>query len=53
MSIQTEIETDYGTIKVKLYNSTPKHRDNFIKLASEGFYDDLALPYAATRSVTA
>ena len=36
-----EIETDYGTIKVKLYNSTPKHRDNFIKLANEGFYDDL------------
>ena len=36
-----EIETDYGTIKVKLYNTTPKHRDNFIKLANEGFYDDL------------
>lgn len=36
-----EIITDYGTIEVILYNSTPKHRDNFIKLASEGFYDDL------------
>lgn len=36
-----EIETDFGTIKVKLYNDTPKHRDNFIKLAKEGFYDDL------------
>ncbi len=36
-----EIETDFGTMKVKLYNSTPKHRDNFIKLANEGFYDDL------------
>ncbi len=36
-----EIETDMGTMKVKLYNSTPQHRDNFIKLASEGFYDDL------------
>ena len=25
--------------KVKLYNETPLHRDNFIKLAKEGFYD--------------
>ncbi|OQA05848.1 MAG: putative peptidyl-prolyl cis-trans isomerase [Bacteroidetes bacterium ADurb.Bin397] len=28
-------------MKIKLYNQTPKHRDNFIKLASEGFYNDL------------
>ncbi len=35
------IETEMGTIKVKLYNTTPQHRDNFIKLANEGFYDDL------------
>lgn len=35
------IETDFGTMKVELYNSTPIHRDNFIKLAKEGFYDDL------------
>lgn len=34
-----EISTDYGKIVVKLYNETPKHRDNFIKLANEGFYD--------------
>lgn len=33
------IETEFGTMKVRLYNSTPKHRDNFIKLAEEGFYD--------------
>jgi cyclophilin family peptidyl-prolyl cis-trans isomerase len=33
------IHTDYGDIKIALYNDTPKHRDNFIKLASEGFYD--------------
>lgn len=33
------IETNYGNIKIRLYNSTPKHRDNFIKLAEEGFYD--------------
>lgn len=35
------IETEYGNMKAELYNSTPKHRDNFIKLAKEGFYDDL------------
>jgi peptidyl-prolyl cis-trans isomerase B (cyclophilin B) len=35
------IHTSMGDIKVKLYNSTPKHRDNFIKLAEEGFYDSL------------
>jgi cyclophilin family peptidyl-prolyl cis-trans isomerase len=34
-----EIETDLGTIKVMLYDETPIHRDNFIKLANEGFYD--------------
>ncbi len=33
------IETKYGNIKAKLYNSTPQHRDNFIKLANEGFYN--------------
>ena len=36
-----EIETDFGVMKVQLYNSTPAHRDNFIKLANDGFYDDL------------
>lgn len=36
-----EIETDFGTMTVELYNSTPKHRDNFIKLAEEGYYNDL------------
>lgn len=35
------IETDMGDIKVKLYNETPKHRDNFIKLVKDGFYNDL------------
>lgn len=33
------ISTDYGDMKVKLYNSTPLHRDNFIELANEGYYD--------------
>ncbi len=35
------IETDYGTMKAELYNSTPLHRDNFLKLVKENFYDDL------------
>lgn len=35
------IQTTYGNIKVKLYNETPIHRDNFLKLAKEGFYKDL------------
>lgn len=34
-----KIETTAGDIVVKLYNETPKHRDNFIKLAKEGVYD--------------
>lgn len=35
------IETDFGNIKLKLYNETPTHRDNFLKLVKEGFYKDL------------
>ncbi|MFW5658995.1 MAG: peptidylprolyl isomerase, partial [Bacteroidota bacterium] len=34
------IETNYGNIEVKLYDDTPKHKENFIKLAKEGFYDN-------------
>lgn len=33
------IETVYGTMKIRLYEETPLHRDNFIKLVSEGYYD--------------
>ena len=36
---QVKIETTMGNIVVELYNETPKHRDNFIKLAKEGVYD--------------
>ena len=36
-----KIETDSGMMVVKLYNQTPLHRENFIKLAKKGFYDDL------------
>lgn len=35
------IQTEFGDMKVKLYNETPIHRDNFLKLVREGFYDDL------------
>ena len=34
------IKTNYGTIKAKLYNDTPQHRDNFIKLVNEGWYNN-------------
>lgn len=34
-----ELQTSMGSIKVKLYSDTPVHRDNFIKLVSEGFYN--------------
>jgi peptidyl-prolyl cis-trans isomerase B (cyclophilin B) len=34
------ISTSYGDIKLVLYDETPKHRDNFIKLVKEGFYDN-------------
>lgn len=33
------IKTSMGTIKAKLYNDTPKHRDNFLKLVNEGWYN--------------
>jgi peptidyl-prolyl cis-trans isomerase B (cyclophilin B) len=36
-----DIVTDMGTIKVKLYSKTPKHRENFAKLALSGYYDGL------------
>lgn len=35
------IKTDFGDMKVELYDSTPKHQENFIKLVEEGFYKDL------------
>lgn len=35
------IMTDSGEIKVRLYNETPLHRDNFLKLVKEEFYDGL------------
>ncbi len=34
-----EISTNLGKMKFKLYDDTPKHRDAFIELAKEGYYD--------------
>jgi cyclophilin family peptidyl-prolyl cis-trans isomerase len=39
LSCLIEIETDFGTMLAELSNATPQHRDNFIKLAEEGFFD--------------
>lgn len=37
--VKVLIKTNMGNLTVKLYNETPKHRDNFIKLVKEGYYD--------------
>ena len=34
-----DIVTIHGTMRVKLYSKTPKHRDNFVKLVKENYYD--------------
>lgn len=34
------ISTSYGDMKLVLYNETPQHRDNFIKLVNEKYYDN-------------
>ena len=40
-AIRVKIVTDSGIIIIKLYDSTPLHRDNFVKLVKERFYDSL------------
>ena len=35
------IKTNYGDIKLILFDKTPDHRENFLKLANKGFYDSL------------
>jgi len=35
------IKTDFGEIKVKLYDETPLHKQNFLKLVNEGVFNDL------------
>lgn len=34
-----DIVTSKGTMRIKLYSLTPKHRDNFVKLVNEKYYD--------------
>ena len=37
--MRVKIQTMLGDIVVRLYDETPIHRDNFLKLAKEGYYD--------------
>lgn len=37
--MKVKIQTTLGDIVVRLYDETPLHRDNFIKLVKEGYYD--------------
>ena len=37
--VKVKITTTYGDMVAELYNETPIHRDNFIKLVKDGFYD--------------
>ena len=38
---RVRISTKFGNMTVMLYNETPQHRDNFLKLVKEKYYDDL------------
>ena len=38
-SIKISIKTSHGDVVIALYNETPKHKENFIKLVNENFYD--------------
>jgi len=37
--VKVLISTEYGDMVAELYNETPKHRDNFVKLVNEGWYN--------------
>ena len=37
--VHVQIKTNLGDIKVRLYDETPIHRDNFVKLVNSRFYD--------------
>ena len=39
--VKAVIHTDFGDMIIELSDSTPEHRDNFVKLVNEGFYNDL------------
>ena len=38
-NVKVEVETTLGNFTVLLYGDTPRHRDNFVKLVREGYYD--------------
>ena len=38
-AVRVKMETSLGDIVVRLYDETPIHRDNFVKLVKEGYYD--------------
>ena len=38
--VRVKIETPLGDIVVRLYDATPLHRDNFVRLVKEGYYDN-------------
>lgn len=40
-TVAIQVETPLGTMKGFLYNETPQHRDNFVKLVGQQFYDSL------------
>jgi cyclophilin family peptidyl-prolyl cis-trans isomerase len=40
-STMIELQTTLGTIKIELFDNTPGHKDNFMKLVNEGLYDGL------------
>lgn len=40
-SPEVVIQTSFGDIQIHLFDTAPKHRDNFLRLAREGFYDSL------------
>lgn len=39
--VMVELTTEFGKMKIKLYGETPQHRDNFLKLVNQGFYNGL------------
>lgn len=39
--VTVDVVTTLGPLRLKLYGATPKHRDNFVKLVEEGYYDGL------------
>lgn len=38
---RVKLTTEFGSMIIELYNETPQHRDNFLKLSAEGFFNDL------------